>query len=209
MIMLLAIAGDFHIWFAQQLFDAQGSQWLLRNHWLTEDLLHRGVRNLNTMIIVALLVAIVWRIWVNGLTDINQRRLKLLASLLASFALVAYLKYVLQMDCPWDLERFGGSKPYYPLWAVKPTYISAGQCFPAGHASIGFAYIALYFYWRPYRPFAAKIALICALTLGTLLGFTQQLRGAHFFIDDISTAVICSVVAWLIFNGNTHDKTTL
>ncbi len=211
LILLVTLATDIHLWVAQQLFDLQGQQWLLRDYWLTEDLLHRGVRNINSVVVALLLLAISWRLAIDGLTELNQRRLRLVAALLASFAVISYLKYVLQMDCPWDMQLYGGNKPYYPLWAIKPNHISGGRCFPAGHASIGFAYIALYFYWQPLRPVAAKIALTSALTLGALLGFVQQLRGAHFFIDDLTTAVICAIVSWLIFRepDYAHNKNNL
>ena len=37
-------------------YQLQGHAWALQHHWLTEDVLHRGVRSLNQWVIAALLL---------------------------------------------------------------------------------------------------------------------------------------------------------
>lgn len=126
--------------------------------------------------------------------------LLLLLSVLVSFGLINYLKAVFGMDCPWDLTIYGGTKPYNNLWSPNDSLLSPGRCFPSGHSSIGFAWIALYFFWRKARPKLAKTALFLSILTGLILGFSQQLRGAHFFVDDLATVFICWSIAFLIFS---------
>ena len=50
------------------------------------------------------------------------------------------------VDCPWDLVPFGGRFPYVELFADRPDCAPRiGRCFPAAHASSGYALLALYF----------------------------------------------------------------
>jgi membrane-associated PAP2 superfamily phosphatase len=189
---------------AQQLYLMEGAEWSLRHHFVTETVLHDGIRQVNLIAVITLLVYAV------GFSVIKpthtpeykhrRRRLWLLVlSLLASFALVNYLKALLGMDCPWDLSRFGGAQPSITLWQQLINPSSNGRCFPSGHSSIGFAWLAGYFFWRPYHAKRAYLALFTALFVGFALGFVQQLRGAHFFIDDITTAFVCWTVALVVF----------
>lgn len=41
----------------------------------------------------------------------------------ACTALVALLKMVTNVDCPWDLASFGGDRPYVTLFADRPDYL--------------------------------------------------------------------------------------
>ena len=71
----------------------------------------------------------------------------------------------------------------------------AGHCFPAGHASAAFAYLAGWFVLR--RSVARAVAmrwLAAALAAGLLLGLAQQVRGAHYMSHTLWTAWICWTV---------------
>lgn len=69
--------------------------------------------------------------------------------------------------------------PYVPHWSAVADG-GGGHCFPAGHASAGFAFIGGYFVIPERRPRTARIWLQDSLASGLLLGLAQQLRGAHF-----------------------------
>lgn len=67
-----------------------------------------------------------------------------------------------------------------------------GRCFPAGHASGGFALIMLYFAvpnarWR-------WMGLAAGLAAGWLMGGYQMLRGEHFLSHTVTTMLL----AWLV-----------
>lgn len=210
---ILAYAGGLDFSLASALYQMQGDSWALQHHWLTETLLHRHVRTLNEIVVLTLLGCWLWRHF--ALKDRSKKQQALgilLLSLLLSFAAVAVLKRLLPMECPWDLQQFGGSSAFWGLFATRPDSVPATQCFPAGHASIGFAWLALYYYWYEVTPQKAWQGLLIGASAGLLLGFVQQLRGAHFISHDIATAAICWLIAtvlYLWFNAKTRSTEQL
>lgn len=191
---------DFSL--ASALYQLQGDSWLLQHHWLTEQLLHRHVRTLNEVLVLSLLGYWLWLRFV--LKDQSQKQQALgllLLSLLLCFIAVALLKRLLPMECPWDLQQFGGHSAFWGLFTTRPSDLPATQCFPAGHASIGFAWLALFYYWREVKPKQAWLGLTIAGSAGAVLGFVQQLRGAHFISHDIATAALCWLIATLLYMG--------
>ncbi len=177
-------------WFYQ----LQGGQWMLHNFWLTETVLHQGVRQVNQWVVALLLCYWLAQV-VTGRRAPSHRALgMLLLSLILCFSSVALLKKYIPMECPWDLQQFGGDKNFVGLFSVRPETMAPNQCFPAGHASIGYGWMALYYFCLVISPAKARLALLGSICLGVVLGFAQQLRGAHFMSHDIATAALC----WLI-----------
>ncbi len=199
---------DLKFLVANKLYQLEGFQWSLKHHFVTETIFHEGVRNLNLIAVISLLALTLVQFFPGKNHSQRRRYVLLLLSLLLSFGLVNYLKATLGMDCPWDLRLYGGTKPYVNLWSLSDSHFSSGRCFPSGHSSIGFAWIGLYFFWRKNRPDLAKTSAVLSLLVGFILGFAQQLRGAHFFVDDITTAFICWSIALFIFHiGEQHETT--
>ncbi|MDX5406475.1 MAG: phosphatase PAP2 family protein [Chromatiaceae bacterium] len=202
-VMLLLDVAGIDIWLASKWYSLQGHQWALQDYWLTEQVLHKGARKLNYLFALAVLLTTGYYRFI----DKSQPRrasayLALTLSLLASFALVAYLKSITNVACPWSLSLFGGSEPYYHLLQHRPTYLPYSRCFPAGHASVGYAWVALYYFFKHTQPDYRYIGLATGLIAGLILGLNQQLRGAHFMSHDITTLLICllcakSCFAWL------------
>jgi membrane-associated PAP2 superfamily phosphatase len=77
----------------------------------------------------------------------------------------------------------------------------AGHCFPAGHASSGFAFVGGFFAFRKTDPGIARKWLLAALLAGLVLGIAQQLRGAHFMSHTLWTGFICWTLAFAIDAG--------
>ncbi|MDZ7871378.1 MAG: phosphatase PAP2 family protein [Rheinheimera sp.] len=127
----------------------------------------------------------------------QQAHGRLLLSLALSLAGVAIIKHSLPMDCPWDLQPFGGDQSFIGLFSSWPAHRAPNACFPAGHASIGYAWLGLYFFCLQLYPALAKPALLFAMLLGISLGLVQQLRGAHFISHDITSAAWCWSMACL------------
>lgn len=191
-------------------YQLQGQSWALQHHWLTEDVLHRGVRNLNQWLVAAILLHFAGQSlrrkfqqrtqptpasrWTSARQQAHGR---LLLSLTLSLAGVAIIKHSLPMDCPWDLQAFGGTQSFTGLFSSWPANRAPNACFPAGHASIGFAWLGLYFFCLQLYPKLARPALMLSLTLGFGLGLVQQLRGAHFISHDIASAAWCWSMACL------------
>ena len=123
----------------------------------------------------------------------------LLVAVMLSTLLVAWVKSWTNMDCPWDLVRYGGDRRLIDLFALRPLGLRRGACIPAGHASAGNAWMALYFFFASVAPRWRWAGLAVGVGLGLLFGFTQQLRGAHFLSHDIWTAALCWATALLLY----------
>ncbi len=159
--------------------------------------MHEGARNLSWVAMVVLFVAIRWPFGVlRGLT--RGRRAQLALAVLASALAVSLLKQASQTSCPWDLKEFGGVARYVSHWAWGVGDGGPGGCFPAGHASSAFAYLAGFFVLRRVSSRAAAIWLGVVLVLGLALGVTQQMRGAHYMSHTLWTAWVCWVVGFAI-----------
>jgi membrane-associated PAP2 superfamily phosphatase len=200
--LLLALALEYwsaDLRVADWIYQASGASWSLRDAWLTRTLVHEGGRQLVAGLLLLLLLALIstyvrssWQPWRRGLWYL------LVSALLAGLA-VNLLKRLTHVDCPWDLLRYGGEFPYQGLLEAHPHTFRTGACFPAGHASAGYAWLGLYYLARDSVPRWRNVALGSVLLLGLVFGIGQQLRGAHFVSHDLWTLGVCWAVVTLVY----------
>jgi membrane-associated PAP2 superfamily phosphatase len=169
----------------------------LRNNWILTEVLHTGPKYLAWLFVVGLCLCVTWP--VGSLRRLPPaRRVQLAASALLASGLITLLKAGSHTSCPWDLHEFGGIARHVSHWfGWMQTDGGGGGCFPAGHASAGFAFLGGYFALRKDLPGLAKAWLIGALVVGLGLGIAQQLRGAHFMSHTLWTGWLCWMTAWL------------
>ena len=174
-----------------------GSQgFALQDNWFMVNIAHEGARKLAWAIVLGLSLMIWWPVGL--LRQLPYvRRVQLVVGALISLAVMAALKRLSATSCPWDLAEFGGIAHYVSHWSWGVTDGGGGHCFPAGHASAGFAFISGYFALRHDLPRAARRWLAVALVAGFALGLAQQMRGAHFMSHTLWTAWLCWTSAWL------------
>ncbi len=128
----------------------------------------------------------------------NYKRGILVIVLSAIFvpATVGALKGNTNMPCPRDQIVYGGLYPETKVWEHFPQEVLArGQqlkCWPAGHASGGFALMSLFFLFKKRRN--QYLALGGALVIGRAMGTYKMIIGDHF----LSHTVITMLLAWLI-----------
>lgn len=120
-----------------------------------------------------------------------------LATVMAALT-VAWMKSWTNVHCPWDLADFGGDRRYHGLFATRPAG-RIGRCFPAGHASAGYCWLSLYFFFLATRPRLRWLGFGVAMGFGLLLGFVQQLRGAHFLSHDLWALAVCWLFALALY----------
>ena len=190
---LSEMRGD--LWLADRLYAWQGHAWALRDGFFTESLIHETGRRLSALAWLGVvgLYAASW--WKPRLRAWRRPLLYLLVAVALGTGAVSALKHVTDIDCPWSLARYGGSRPYLDLFTARPPGLPRGQCFPAGHASAGYAWVALYFFFGRVRPAWRWRGLVIGLAAGLLFGVAQQLRGAHFLSHDLVTLMIVWGVA--------------
>lgn len=195
-LLLVVLGGDR--WIADGLFAAEGGRWALQDSIVTTTLIHIGGKRLSALAWVAVVAAVLlaWR--VPRLRAYRDPLLRLAGAVLLSTALVSVLKHLTHMDCPWDMQGYGGLRPYLDLFDPRPSGLRSSGCFPAGHASAGYAWVALYFFARAVAPRWRWRALWVGLGAGLLFGVSQQLRGAHFLSHDAWTLMLCWLSAVLV-----------
>jgi membrane-associated PAP2 superfamily phosphatase len=116
-------------------------------------------------------------------------------SLILVPAIAAGLKATTNVACPRDLSSFGGNVPYVRLFEHYPAGEKPQErqrCYPAGHASGGFALMSLFFLFHTARN--RKRALLFGITTGWLMGTYKMLIGDHF----LSHTIVTMLLAWLI-----------
>jgi membrane-associated PAP2 superfamily phosphatase len=195
---LLAIwdASDLDLIIANVSGDAHG--FLLRDHWLFAHLLHHALRISAWVFSVVLCVMAIWPVGPWSRLSL-LRRIQAPATALVATALVAVLKSLSGTCCPWDLSIYGGVAQHLSHWYGWMVEDGGrGHCFPAAHATSGFAFIGGYFALRSDMPHLARRWLLGAMIIGLVAGISQQLRGAHFASHTLWTAWLCWMVARLM-----------
>lgn len=175
-------------------FDPATRSFPLRHSFMLEGLLHDGMKFM--AVAAALGVLLGWQLSfvVPALAGRRRQLLWTLAGMALSTGVVSLLKHHSGLHCPWDLAEFGGYAPFHGLLDRLPQATAPGRCFPGGHASGGYALMALYFGFRRTDPAPARAALAAALVAGTAMGWAQVMRGAHFPSHNLWSAWI----AWTL-----------
>ncbi|MDP3519934.1 MAG: hypothetical protein Q8S02_04870 [Hydrogenophaga sp.] len=173
----------------------QGFAW--KDDWLLSRVLHDGMRQAMTF---AWLLLCAWAVW-PGLRMPRRERWAVVALATLSLLAVNLVKNASLTSCPWDLQAFGGAARRVSHWAWGVVDGGPGRCFPGGHASCGFAFIALCLPWLDapqgtQRRRAIGLRWLAAvLSIGLLAGAVQTLRGAHFPSHTLWTLLICAAVS--------------
>jgi membrane-associated PAP2 superfamily phosphatase len=171
----------------------------LRNTFLLEDVVHDAGKIAVILFGVAVLGAWIasfrserWREW---------RRPALYVFLVLGLGPTATSgwKDLSPKHCPWDLEMYGGDAPHTSLLEPVPAGVKRGRCFPCGQASSGYSLVALYFALRLRDRRRARQGLWLGLIYGSILGFGRMLQGAHFLSHVLTTALVCWLVAFVVY----------
>lgn len=174
-----------------------GEGFPLRHVYALEKVLHTGARNLGWLVLFALTAGAIFPF--GALRFLTTReRIQLPATILLCVAVITLIKLKSHTSCPWELQIFGGLQPFVSHWNFNKLDGGGGRCFPAGHASTGFAFIGGYFAIQRRSARLANYWLSGAMAAGIVLGISQQLRGAHFASHTLWTAWICWTLSGLI-----------
>lgn len=183
---------------ADWLYQLEGSAWSLKDGFVTQEIIHRGGKNLSVALgciaLFFLLASYCWpRLWAW-----RRPLLYLFVATLLSTLTVSLIKQLISMECPWELARYGGQVDFVGLLEARPTSMPDSSCFPAGHASAGYAWITLYYFLLATRPNLRWFGLGLGMAMGLTFGIAQQLRGAHFLSHDLWTVMICWSVSFAL-----------
>jgi membrane-associated PAP2 superfamily phosphatase len=202
---LCAVFGDGRLdlavtgWF----FDDVRRAFPLTNGWLLKTLLHDAARTTSAVAALALL-GLTAASWITTRPSrIHAHRRTLLFVSTACFlsaAVVGTLKHFSGHACPWDLELFGGTAIYQPLFGPAVATQNVHGCLPAAHPLAGFAWLGIGFALLPAASDRARRAWAVAFALGMLFGAVQIARGAHFLSHVLWSAWIvwCVDIIFLV-----------
>ena len=187
------------LWGTAQGFPLKGDPWLSK-------ILHTRGQQASIVVYLLLWVLVCLPLGPWRLLSRRQRLASALA-VTASVLTVSVLKRFSLTSCPWDLRLFGGPADYVSHWAWGVADMGSGQCFPGGHASSAFGFLAACL------PFLlsgqARLQRLGWRLLGTVVliglvfGLTQTLRGAHYPSHTFWTAWICWTIGLVVYHLST------
>jgi membrane-associated PAP2 superfamily phosphatase len=180
-------------------FDDVHRRWIGAHNFWIESVFHDGGRwTIRGVVAAGIAVRLVtfrcerWR-------SIGRSSLYFVVAGVLGIAIVGLLKTITNVDCPWDLDLYGGRFPLVRLFADRPDALRMGHCFPAAHASSGYALVTLYFAFREWSEMLARLGLAFGLVCGIVFGLAQQSRGAHFISHDLWSAFLIWLTAVSVY----------
>ena len=199
-LIILNATTDFDRALTRLVFDAPSAGFPWRTNFWLDVVMHHWARyalaSLGCILAAGLVLSFVLP------TLRPQRRLLLFLTLALALAPLSVTigKATSARHCPWDIDEFGGFVPYTRLFEPPTPGFDPGHCFPAGHASTGFALLAFYFaaYAKRMRS-AARALLAIGIIAGLALGFGRMFQGAHFLSHVLWSGLLCWMVMALIY----------
>jgi membrane-associated PAP2 superfamily phosphatase len=182
-------------------FDADQQIFPLKNTWFAKTLMHEYVKLCLQYVGLALCVAVLSDIVQPWFSNAWLRvRLRFVALSAVSIPLViTLLKRISVLHCPWDIDRYGGVYPYIAMFDPLPAHMIAGHCFPAGHATSGLWLAACAVFWWPHQPNIAGRVFAIGLMVGFVLGWVQQMRGAHFLSHTLMSVWLACCILLILY----------
>lgn len=177
------------------LYVFQEERWILdRDDELTRLLFYDGIKKVFIAFTITTLISLFFIKRVPVLKIYQQGIIILLISCISIPLLVGGLKALTNTPCPKNIGHYGGDYPYVSVFSRYPENFHKTKkvkCYPAGHASGGFALLSLFFLFRKRRNRLAALGF--ALLIGWTIGIYKMLIGDHFF----SHTFITMLLAWL------------
>ena len=184
--------------FAQRLFFQHG-EWLISKafHNNHKFLLYTGPKVLLVCIGAAFLLLFIATFFSRFGSELRLWRkpaLLILLSLAFIPLAVSTLKELTGVYSPVSLISYGGKHQHIGFLSHLCVYgtVDGGRSFPAGHASGGFALMALYY--LPVRRCVKKLLLCLGLLVGWGMGIYQIARGEHFFSHTLTTMFLALAI---------------
>lgn len=190
--------GNVDIWLADKFYALEGGTWALKNAWITSTVIHQTGKMFSLFIAAVILATLIISYLSQHLRQYRRELAYLLLAAGGSSVLISSLKSISHVSCAWDFTRYGGTAEYASVYA-QILNMSGNNCFPAGHASGGYAWLAFYFLGVYKQSAWRRAGLGFALSVGLIFGVSQQLRGAHFITHDLWALGICWFFSLLIF----------
>lgn len=186
-------------WVSDRFYEPATRQFPLRYDWFMETVLHHWAKYVLVLVAFSGLAGYFLSFTLEALQPARREMLFVFLAILFGSLTIGILKAVTNKHCPYDMEIYGGFAPYSGLLDLTPPDMQRGRCWPGGHASGGFGLMSFYLLWYRTRPRLAQAALAVGFAYGFVLGFGRVAQGAHFVSHNLWSAVICWLVALLLY----------
>ena len=177
-------------------YDFNTKLWILDKHEpISKFIFYDGIKKLYIFFVIGLIVALsffrekpIIKLYKNGL-------LIVLISCISIPVFIGFLKATTNVPCADDIQRYGGNYPYVKAFSNYPPEFHQEKnikCYPAGHASGGFALMSLFFLFTSKRN--KNVALLSSILIGWTIGNYKMIIGEHFF----SHTLVTMLTSWLL-----------
>ncbi len=191
---------DTDIAIQDHLYDFSRGQWLVdKEGWWSTLLFHKLPKwiiiDFGVFLLLRVYVAPRWKKWAWFRPAPLAPVWVVVLCLALTPVVVSILKATTHVFCPWDIQRYGGKEEYVKTWTrYDPPRLAkeCGNCWPAGHASGGFALVAVASLAATRR--GRLLGTLTGLAAGGVMGVYQMLKGAHYTSDTVVTLLL----AWII-----------
>ncbi|WP_066165622.1 phosphatase PAP2 family protein [Aliarcobacter cryaerophilus] len=177
-------------------YNFETKRWLVdKNEPLLKFLLYDGLKMAIIIFNIFILIALIFFSKTNFVKEYKKGLVIVLLSTIFVPSIIGGLKAITNTPCPCNIKYFGGTYPNIKVFDSYPkdfVQTSKAKCWPAGHASCGFALMSLFFLFKKSK--SKRVALILAIILAWSMGSYKMLLGDHF----LSHTIITMLIAWII-----------
>lgn len=191
----IAMATAVDVRISDAIFAAGGGAWPLPHAGWTRALGYEGAKYALIAFAFVLIAGLVRPSLLRSIHLERREAAYLLACLALVPAVIGAVRAESGIACASQLVRYGGDLPDgIGHFTVSKLLADNGLhgCFPSGHASGGFALLALGMLDR--KPAVRRGLWLFALFYGSWMGAYQLLRGAHFLSHVLASALIAQLV---------------
>ena len=203
-LMLLALLmiqfSNFDVWLQNYFFDFEQETWLIdKDEPIKKFIFYQLPKILMGVAMFVCLAASIISFKNSKFSKYRHKFFLTFLGLILITAVAGNIKKFTNIHCPNRLEIYGGDVPYVRIFDKYPDGFyqkKSAQCFPAGHATVGFALFILFFVFE--KKSLRLAAFFGATILGWISGSYQMLKGAHFFGDTLVAMLVCFLLAALL-----------
>lgn len=183
------------LWVQDKFYISGAASWVIgKQDELLRAFFYTGPKAALKVLAGLALLAVIFSRKIPWVHNRKEGMLIVLLSTVVTVTLVGFLKGATDVPCPSQLALYDGNYPYSTFWAhlLSPEQAARARCFPAGHASGGFALLSLAFLFRSRKN--RWIGFGIGMALGWTLGIYKMAIGDHF----LSHTLVTMCLAWIV-----------
>lgn len=195
LVIILFGISDIDVLVQDKLYNSFSNTWILdRDLQPYKFIFYDGIKKVLILFALSFLIALLFFRKNKLIQEYKQGILIVILSAMLVPLIIGGLKKYTNMPCPKNEIHYGGKMIRTSVWQkYKKPYKNMNiiKCWPAGHASGGFALLSLVFLFKSRKN--KKLALQSSLTVAWSMGIYKMLLGDHF----LSHTIITMIVSWL------------